>query len=117
MILVHYSIVRPVAELFTLTGKTYACGAALAFIGTIAPSYLLGSGLKRAGAQRFAIIGTVGPVATIVLAWAILGESLHTWQVAGFLLCMAGGLGVSLVREKPEPAPSSTGVAPGEPKP
>lgn len=116
MILLHYSAVRPVAELFTLTGKTYACGAALAFIGTIAPSYLLGSGLQRAGAQRFAIIGTVGPVATIVLAWAVLGESLHSWQVAGFLLCMAGGLGVSLLKEKREPAPSATHPASGEEK-
>ena len=104
MILLHYSATRPIAHLFALNGKTYACGAALALIGTVAPSYLLGSGLKRAGAQRFAVIGTVGPVTTILLAWAVLGESFHPWQLTGFLLSLAGGLGVSLLKEKPPSA-------------
>ena len=69
---------------------------ALAVFGTVVPSFLLGVGLKRAGAQRFAIIGTIGPLATIVLAWLILGEALNGLQVAGFMLTMGGGLLVSL---------------------
>jgi hypothetical protein len=38
------------------------------------PALLLSHGLKRAGAQKFAVISAIGPVATLFLAWAILGE-------------------------------------------
>ena len=100
MILLHYCAVRPVPHLFVLSGKVYACGAALALLGTVVPSYLLSTGLKRAGAQRFAVIGTVGPVTTIVLAWLVLGEALQVWQMAGFLLSLGGGLAVSLLKDK-----------------
>ena len=67
----------------------------------VVPSYLLGIGIKRAGAQKFAVIGTVGPIVSILLAAAVLGETLHFWQVAGFLLSLAGGLGITLLKEKP----------------
>lgn len=100
MILLHYCAVRPVSNLFSLPGRVYGCGAALALLGTVVPSYLLGTGLKRAGAQRFAVIGTVGPVTTILLAWLVLGEALHGWQAAGFLLSLCGGLAVSLLKER-----------------
>lgn len=101
LILAHYAATRPVTALFQLSGKTYACGATLALLGTVAPSYLLGIGLKRAGAQKFAVIGTVGPIVTILLAAVVLGETLHFWQIVGFLLSMAGGLGISLLKESP----------------
>ncbi|MGI9243802.1 MAG: EamA family transporter, partial [Verrucomicrobiales bacterium] len=68
----------------------------LAIFGTVVPSFLLGIGLKRAGAQKFAIIGTVGPLATILLAWLVLGEAMNGVQIAGFVLTMGGGLLVSL---------------------
>jgi len=71
----------------------------LAVFGTVVPSFLLGIGLKRAGAQRFAIIGTVGPLATIVMAWLVLGESLNGLQIGGFVLTMVGGLLVSLWKQ------------------
>ncbi len=100
MILLHYCSTRPVSHLFALPGRVYGYGAALALLGTVAPSLLLGFGLKRAGAQKFAVIGTIGPEATILLAWSVLGETLHGWQIAGFLLSLGGGLAVSLLKER-----------------
>ena len=41
------------------------------------------------------IAGLAEQGTTILLAWAVLGESLHAAQIAGFLLSLAGGLAVS----------------------
>ena len=56
-------------------------------------------GLARAGAQKFAIISTVGPVGTVVLAWLVLGESLNASGIIGFAMTMAGGVAVTLMKE------------------
>ncbi len=111
MILLHYCATRPLAHLVALPGRVYGYGAVLALLGTVAPSYLLGFGLKRAGAQKFAVISTVGPVATILLAWPVLGESLHGWQIAGFLLSLGGGLAVSLLKDRAGAAPVTASLA------
>ena len=95
-VLVHFVIQRAFAESPAIGAGVHAQAMILAIVGTVIPSFLLGIGLKRAGAQRFAIIGTVGPLATIVLAWLVLGEALNGLQITGFLLTMSGGLLVSL---------------------
>lgn len=95
-VLAHFVIQRAVTGPGAIAAGVHAQAMILAVFGTVVPSFLLGIGLKRAGAQRFAIIGTVGPLATLVLAWLVLGEALNGLQVSGFLLTMGGGLMVSL---------------------
>lgn len=99
-VMVHYTIVHDVRELTTLPPPVYMHGGVLAVFGTIIPSFLMGIGLKRAGSEKFAIIGTIGPVGTIVLAWLVLGESLNIGQIVGFVLSLAGGLAITLMRSK-----------------
>lgn len=103
-ILTHEFITRDVAGLLNQKPVVYGYGLILAIFGTVLPSLLLSIGLRRAGAQRFAVISTVGPVTTFALAWAILGEKPNIAQFAGFLLTLAGGLGVSLLKDGPNPA-------------
>jgi len=98
MILVHFAVTHPLRHLVELTPRVYFYGAVLAGLGTLVPSYLLGVGLKRAGAQRFALIGSVGPVTTLILARLLLKEPVHALQLAGFVLCLAGGLAVALMK-------------------
>ena len=98
-ILAHYAISGPQRGLMSLPRPVYLHGALLAIIGTVVPSFLLGLGLQRAGAQKFAIIGTVGPVATFLLAWAMLGEVPDATQLLGFGLALSGGLSVSLLKD------------------
>lgn len=100
-ILAHYAIARPVDTLLHLPPAVYGEGAILAVLGTVIPSLLLSLGLKRAGAQRFAIISAIGPVATLLLAWAFLGERPNLGQAIGFALTLVGGLGVTLLKENP----------------
>jgi drug/metabolite transporter (DMT)-like permease len=98
-ILIHYALQRPVGDLFLGSKELWGLGAMLAVFGTVLPSLLMGVGLRRAGAQRFAVIGSVGPVFTLFLAWLLLGEELHLAQAIGFCLSVCGGVGVSLLKQ------------------
>lgn len=106
-VLVHFCLTHSPSLLVRLSPGAYGCGIALAIAGTVIPSYLFGIGLKRAGPQAFAIIGMVGPLGTVFLGWFILGESLNVTQILGLLLTLAGGLAVSLLRDKgPQAVPA-----------
>jgi drug/metabolite transporter (DMT)-like permease len=95
-VLVHFAITHPPGALLRLPAGAYGCGIALAIFGTVIPSYLFGIGLKRAGSQAFAVIGMVGPLGTVFLAWMLLGESVNVTQMLGLML--AGGVAVSLLK-------------------
>lgn len=96
LILVHYGLTQPLNGLARLPTAVWGYGALLAICGTVLPSLLLGYGLRRAGATKFAVIGTIGPVATFLLAWAILNEVPNVAQLCGFGLALCGGLLVAL---------------------
>lgn len=98
-ILLHYALQRPLSDLALVSREVWGLGALLAIFGTVLPSLLMGVGLRRAGAQRFAVIGSVGPVFTLILAWFLLGEQLHLTQVIGFCLSLCGGVTVSLLKQ------------------
>ena len=74
----------------------YAYGAALALLCTVAPALLMGDGLKRVGAQRFAIISTIGPLGTVLLGWLLLGEALTPVNGLGIALTMAAGVAMGI---------------------
>ena len=99
-ILIHYFATHPVEMIFSQRKEAYLCGIVLAIAGTVIPSYLFSIGLKRSGSQAFAIIGMIGPLGTVFLAWMILGEALNPTQIIGLLLTLAGGLMVSLMKGK-----------------
>lgn len=99
----HYAITHPISALFRLPAEVYGYGLILALLGTVAPALLQSLGLQRAGAQRFAIISTIGPVTTLFLAWAFLGEKPNVTQAAGFALTVGGGLAVSLLKSPAKP--------------
>lgn len=105
-VLLHFAFSRPLDSLLGQPAEVYGFGAVLAIFGTVLPSYLMGMGLQRAGATRFAIIGTTGPLMTVVLAWVILGEKVNAAQAAGFLLSLGGGLAVSLLKAPAAQLPS-----------
>ena len=63
----------------------------------MAPALLFSHGLKRAGAQKFAVISAIGPVGTLFLARATLGERRKATQGIGFVLTLGGGIATSLL--------------------
>lgn len=97
-VLVHFGVTHPPGLLLRLPAGAYGCGVALAIAGTVIPSYLFGIGLKRAGPQAFAVIGMIGPLGTVGLAWLLLGESVNPVQLLGLALTLAGGVMVATAR-------------------
>jgi drug/metabolite transporter (DMT)-like permease len=64
--------------------------AALALFATIIPIFMMSAGTARIGAQGTAIISTLSPVVTIILAIFVLGESFGAPEAAGTLLVIGG---------------------------
>ena len=60
------------------------------------------AGLKRVGPSTASIVSTLEPVVTVVLAWAILGETLGALQLAGGAVVL--GVAALLARAEPLPA-------------
>ncbi|BBL72451.1 DMT family transporter [Methylogaea oryzae] len=62
----------------------------MALLGTVMPSIFLSEGLRRIGPARTALLSSIGPVVTIGLGHAVLGEPVSLQQLAGAALVMAG---------------------------
>jgi len=99
MSVVQFAVTRPLSAL-QVSPHVYGLTAAMAVFSTVLPSSLLAIGIRRIGASRAALVGTIGPVATIVLAYFILGEAISALQLLGAALVLAGVLVVSLKSQK-----------------
>ncbi|BBP02594.1 hypothetical protein TPL01_00260 [Sulfuriferula plumbiphila] len=77
------------------TGALLVFGSALAYA-----IYLIGANhsIARIGAGTTALIGAIGPVSTIYLAWVFLGEGVSLTQITGSMLVLAGVLAISIKR-------------------
>ena len=62
----------------------------LAVAATIVPSFLLAAALHRVSAQANATVGMLSPIATIALAWIVLGERLSAVDFVGVSLVVLG---------------------------
>ncbi len=70
----------------------------MAIFSTVLPVFLQSEALKRIGANRFALIGAIGPVTTAVAGAVGLEEPFTLVQAAGAALVIGGVLLVSLRR-------------------
>jgi len=91
----HFLAARPLAAL-SLPLDAYALVLLLATICTVLPVFATAEALRRVGANLVAIVGAVGPVATILLGFIILDETLTVVQLAGALLVVGGVLLVTV---------------------
>lgn len=57
---------------------------------TVVPVFAIMMAIARIGAGNTSLMGMVGPVSTIVLAFLFLGEAISGWQLAGTGLVLAG---------------------------
>jgi drug/metabolite transporter (DMT)-like permease len=92
---VHFLLANPLSQLM-VSPRVLGLGIILAIVCTVMPATLLTNGIKRIGASKAALIGAVGPVATLYLGYSVLGETMVTLQIAGTALVLAGVLMVSL---------------------
>ncbi|MGD9172132.1 MAG: DMT family transporter [Candidatus Thiodiazotropha sp.] len=95
----HFLATKPVEQLIPST-EIFGLALALALISTVAPAFLMSAGIRRIGASNAAIIGTVGPVSTLILAYLVLDESLGPIEIIGSLMVLAGVVIVSLAKQR-----------------
>ncbi len=86
----------------------HALSLAMAVVSTVLPVWLIAESIQRIGANTSSLIGSLGPVFTIALGAAILGEPMHWVQLAGAALVLAG---VMLVTLRPDDAGGPTSRA------
>jgi len=94
----HFLVARPLAVL-AQPPEVYALVLLLATVCTVLPVFATAEALKRVGANLVAIVGSAGPVATILLGFIILDETMTAIQLAGAALVVGG---VLLVTMRPE---------------
>lgn len=93
-VIMHFIIANDNSLLY-LDFEIYVYCFLMAIIGTVIPSYLVTQGINRIGSDNTAIIGSVGPVSTIVQAYFFLNEPIHLMQLSGTALILAGILIIS----------------------
>jgi drug/metabolite transporter (DMT)-like permease len=79
-------------SLFNLSGEIYEYSFIMAILSTVIPSYLVTEGIKRIGSDNAAIVGSVGPVSTILQAYIFLQEPVFAAQIVGTALILIGVL-------------------------
>lgn len=77
-------------EAFVQPWPVYGWGLAMALWATVIPVFALSAAIRRIGAGRSALVGMVGPLATIAMGWWLLGETMSGQQMAGAVLVVAG---------------------------
>ncbi|MDX2282944.1 MAG: DMT family transporter [Bacteroidia bacterium] len=81
--------------------QVYLYAGLMAMLSTVIPTFMLSEGIRRVGAGPASILGAIGPVSTLVMAYVVLGESFTWMQAGGTAIVMAGIL--LITRDKPAP--------------
>ncbi len=87
-VLIHAAVTG--AQLLGLPPAVYGIGLTMALVATVAPAFLLARGIALIGSGPAAIVSTVGPVSTILLAYIFLGEPITLLELAGTALVVFG---------------------------
>ena len=96
-VFLQFVATRPLATL-AAPQRIQLLSLTMAIFATVLPTYLVAEAIKRIGANRTSLVGSLGPVFTIWLGWWILGEPVYWIQLGGAALVLAG---VMLVTLKP----------------
>ena len=78
--------------------RIYQISLAMAIVSTVLPVFMLSASIRLIGAGHTALIGSIGPVATLFMANVFLGEELTALQIGGAALVMMGVLSLTLKR-------------------
>ena len=89
-VFIHAGVNYQEVQLTGFPAELYGLVVLLAVITTILPPYLMSAGIQRLGAGNAAILGSIGPVSTLVLAWWLLEEHLSPIQILGAGIVLAG---------------------------
>lgn len=100
--LTHYAIAtpHPIQLIAQLPASVLWYGLALGLAVTVLPTILVAQSIARLGASQTAMIASIGPILTIILATLFLGESMNTVQWFGCALNIIGVMIITLSKKK-----------------
>lgn len=93
--LLQFGLTRSVQSL-ELPVQVYQLAFGMAVFSTILPIFLLSHAIRRIGSSNTSLIGSIGPISTIFLAYVFLAEGISFMQIAGSTLVLAGVLVISM---------------------
>lgn len=96
--LVQFAVTHRLADL-DLPARVYGLSVAMALFSTVLPAFMIATAMRRIGSVHTSMIGSIGPVSTIYLAYVFLGERLSLVQITGSILVLAGVLMISLKKQ------------------
>lgn len=99
----QFAATRPLSAL-EVAASVHALALAMAILCTVLPTWMIAESVRRIGASTASLVGSLGPVFTIGLGAAILGERVNLLQLAGAALVLAGVMLVSRGAGKPRVA-------------
>lgn len=88
--LTQFAVLRPIAAIIAQPWQVHALSLAMAVFSTVLPVWFVTVAMRQLGAGPTAMIGSLGPVITLLLAWPLLGESLGALQLLGAALVIYG---------------------------
>jgi len=99
-ITIHFIVTSDIKSVFHFPSRVYMLAIIMAIFCTVVPSFMISAGIKKIGANNSAIIGGIGPVTTLVLAYLILNERMGIWQIIGSALVILGVVVISVSLKK-----------------
>lgn len=88
-VLIHYAFLADFSAL-QVSQQAWLWLALLAVFSTVIPSFMISEAIARIGPAQTGIIGSLGPMVTIVLAVWILQEPFGIWHAIGLGLVIGG---------------------------
>jgi drug/metabolite transporter (DMT)-like permease len=86
----QFVLVRPVGTIVAQPAQVQMLSIAMAVFSTVLPVWFVTVAMRDLGAGPTAMIGSLGPVITLLLAWIVLGEPLSVLQLLGAVLVIGG---------------------------
>lgn len=86
MAIIIHSLLQHGFNLLDFEWQVYMYAFIIGVFTTVVPSYMIVEGIRLIGANKSSIIGTIGPISTIVLASIVLDESINSVQLLGSII-------------------------------
>jgi len=85
----HFVAVSDV-DIFSFEKELYLICLAMGLLSTVLASFMVSESIKLIGAPNFGILGSIGPISTIVMAYLFLGEKMTLIQWFGAFIVIGG---------------------------
>jgi drug/metabolite transporter (DMT)-like permease len=96
---------------FSLRAEAWGWALCAVFVAAVIPIALFYTGVQRTEAGAAGLLSSAEPLISVLLAYAVLGESLTALQLAGGGLIVASVLALSLQAPRSAPRPAEEAVS------